>query len=125
MFLLFSVRTEMNSFWLLLFIVNFYSRINIFNIVFSNMIRVVSDNILRICIQESLLILKFRVLLQTLSEYNNLLVAKKFTRLVQGNICVQDEDMVNPMYTLALIQHHVERISYKTNLSYQIVSPYY
>ena len=89
------------------------------------MIRVVSDNILRICIQESLLILKFRVLLQTLSEYNNLLVAKKFTRLVQGNICVQDEDMVNPMYTLALIQHHVERISYKTNLSYQIVSPYY
>ena len=46
-------------------------------IVLSN-ISVVSDNILRICIQESLLILKKNiVLLHTLSAYNSLLVRYK------------------------------------------------
>ena len=33
MFLLFSVWTEMNSFWLLLFIIKLYSRINIFKFI--------------------------------------------------------------------------------------------
>ena len=47
-------------------------------IVLSNIISVVSDNILRICIQEPLLILKkFIVLLHTLSAYNSLLVHYK------------------------------------------------
>ena len=47
-------------------------------IVLSNIISVVSDNILRICIQEPLLISKkFIVLLHTLSAYNSLLVRYK------------------------------------------------
>ena len=47
-------------------------------IVLSNIINVVSDNILRMCIQEPLLILKrFIVLLHTLSTYNSLLVRDK------------------------------------------------
>ena len=47
-------------------------------IVLSNMITVVSDNILRISIQEPLLILtKFIVLLHTLSAYNSLFVRLK------------------------------------------------
>ena len=48
-------------------------------IVLSNIISVVSDNILRICIQEPLLILKntYIVLLHTLSAYNSLLVRYK------------------------------------------------
>ena len=46
--------------------------------VISNTISVVSDNILRICIQKPLLILtKFIVLLHTLSAYNSLLVRYK------------------------------------------------
>ena len=47
-------------------------------IVLANIISVVSDNILRIDIQEPLLILKkFIVLLHTLSAYNSLLVSYK------------------------------------------------
>ena len=47
-------------------------------IVLSNIISVVSDNILRICIQEPLLISKkIIVLFHTLSAYNNLLVRYK------------------------------------------------
>ena len=47
-------------------------------IVLSNIISVASDNILRICIQEPLLISKkFIVLLHTLSAYNSLLVRYK------------------------------------------------
>ena len=47
-------------------------------IVLSNIISVVSDNILRICIQEPLLILKKVIgLLHTLSAYNSLLVRYK------------------------------------------------
>ena len=39
------------------------------------------------------------------------MIAKQsFTRLIPGNVCVQAEDMVKPMKTLVLIQHHVERI---------------
>ena len=48
------------------------------HIVLSNIISLVSDNILRICIQEPLLILKtFKVLFHTLSAYNSLLVRCK------------------------------------------------
>ena len=47
-------------------------------IVLSNIISAVSDDILRICIQEPLLILqKFIVLLHTLSAYNSLFVRYK------------------------------------------------
>ena len=48
------------------------------NIVLSNIINVVSDNILLICIQESLLMSKkVIVLFHTLSAYNSLLVRYK------------------------------------------------
>ena len=53
---------------------------------------------------------KIIALLHTLSAYNSLLVRFTFTRLIPGNVCVQDEGMVKPTYTLVLIQHHVERI---------------
>ena len=54
-------------------------------IVLSNIISVVSDNISRICIKESLLILKkIMVLLHTLS-------AIKFTRLITGNVCLHKQ----------------------------------
>ena len=36
--------------------------------------------------------------------------AINFTRLIPGTVCVQAEGMLNPMKTLVLIQHHVERI---------------
>ena len=36
--------------------------------------------------------------------------AVKFTRLIPGNVCEQDEGMVMPVYTLLLIQQHAERI---------------
>ena len=81
-------------------------------IVLSNIISVVSDNILRICIQEPLLILKtFIVLLHTLSAYNSLLVRYKvYSSDPRECLCTQAEGMVKPMKTLVLIQHHVERI---------------
>ena len=80
-------------------------------IVLSNIISVVSDSILRICIQESFLILKkiCIVLLHTLSAYNSLLVRYK-VYLSDPRECLftQTEDMVKPMKTLVLIQHHVK-----------------
>ena len=81
-------------------------------IVLSNIISVVSDSILRICIQEPLLILKkFIVLLHTLSAYNSLLVRYKvYSSDPRECLCTQAEGMVKPMKTLVLIQHHVERI---------------
>ena len=67
-------------------------------IVHSDIISVVSDNILRVCIQESLLILKkFIVLLHTLSVYNSLLVRYKvYSSLYPGNVCVQADAIVKP-----------------------------
>ena len=81
-------------------------------IVLSNIISVASDNILRICIQEPLLMSKkFIVLLHTLSAYITAYSTDiKFTRLIPGNVCVQAEGMLKPMKTLVLIQHHFERI---------------
>ena len=81
-------------------------------IVLSNIISVASDSILRICIQEPLLILKkFIVLLHTLSAYNSLLVRYKvYSSDPRECLCTQAEGMVKPMKTLVLIQHHVERI---------------
>ena len=62
-------------------------------IVVSNIISVVSDNILRICIQEPLLISKkFIVLLDTLSVYNSLLVrCKVYSSDPRECLCVQAE----------------------------------
>ena len=81
-------------------------------IVLSNIISVVSNSILRICIQEPLLILKkIIVLLHTLSAYNSLLVRYKvYLSDPRECLCTQAEGMVKPMKTLVLIQHHVERI---------------
>ena len=74
-------------------------------IVLSNIISVVSDNVLRICIQEHLLILKtFIVLLHTLSAYNSLLVRYKvYSSDTRECLCTQAEGMVKPMKTLVLI----------------------
>ena len=70
-------------------------------IVLSNTIDVVSDNILRTCIQEPLLILKkiyfFFILNQHITAY---LPAIKFTRLIPGNVCVQADSMLKSMKTL-------------------------
>ena len=81
-------------------------------IVLSNIISVVSDNILRICIQEPLLISKkIIVLLHTLSAYNSLLVRYKvYSSDPRECLCTQPEGMLKPIKTLVLIQHHVERI---------------
>ena len=81
-------------------------------IVLSNIISVVSGSILRICIQEHILILKeFIVLFHTLSACNSLQVRYKIY-LSDPRECLftQVEGMVKPMKTLLLIQHHVERI---------------
>ena len=63
--------------------------------VLSNIISIVSDNILRICIQEPLLILKnflfFFILCQHITVYSSII---KFTRLIPGNICAQAKVMV-------------------------------
>ena len=71
-----------------------------------------SDNILHICIQEPLLILKkILLLLHTLSVYNSLLVRDKvYSSDPRECLCAQAEGMVKPLKTLVLIQHHVERI---------------
>ena len=81
-------------------------------IVLSNTISVVSDNILRICFQESLVILKrVIVLLRTLSAYNSLLARYNiYSSDPYECLCTQAEGMIEPMKTLVLIQHHVERI---------------
>ena len=67
-------------------------------IVLSNIISVVSDNILHICIQEPLLISKkFIVLLHTLSAYITAYSSPiKVTCLISGNVCVQAEGMLKP-----------------------------
>ena len=80
-------------------------------IVLSNIISVASDNILRICIQEPLLISKkFIVLLHTLSAYNSLLVRCKVYSPDPMECFLQAEGMLKPMKTLVLIQHRVARI---------------
>ena len=81
-------------------------------IVLSNIISVVSDNILCICIQEPILILKkFIVLFHTLSAYSSLLVRYKvYSSDPRECLCKQAEGMVKSMKTLLLIKHHVERI---------------
>ena len=53
---------------------------------------------------------KFIVLLLLYQHITAYLFAVKFTCLVPGNVCVQDEGMLKPMYTFVLIQHHVERM---------------
>ena len=74
-------------------------------IVLSNIISVVSDNILRICIQEPLLILKqIIVLFHALSAYKSLLVRYKvYSSDPRECLCSQAEGMVKPMKTLVLI----------------------
>ena len=81
-------------------------------IVLSNTISVISDNILRMCIQEALLIpKKIIVLLHALSAYKSLLVRYKVhSSDPRGCLCTQHEGMLKPMKTLVLIQHHVKRI---------------
>ena len=78
----------------------------------SNIKSVLSNSILRIFIQEPLLILKkFIVLLHTLSAYNSLLVRYKvYSSNLTECLRTQVEGMVKPMKTLVFIQHHVERI---------------
>ena len=74
-------------------------------IVLSNIISVVSDNILCILIQESLMILKkFIVILHTLSAYNSVFVCYKvYSSDPEECLCTQAEGMVKPMKTLVLI----------------------
>ena len=72
-------------------------------IVLSNIITVVSDNVLRICIQEPLLILKKFIVLQTLSAYSSLLVRCKVDSSDPREcLCAQAEAVVKPMKTLIL-----------------------
>ena len=86
-------------------------------IVFSNIISVVSDNILRICIQEPLLIPKklqsFFILYQHITAYSS---AIKFTCLIPGNVCVPAEGTLKSMKTLVLIRHHAEIILQKSTI---------
>ena len=49
----------------------------------------------------------FFILYQYITGYSS---AIKFTRPIQGNVCVRVEGILKPMKTLVLIQHHVERI---------------
>ena len=81
------------------------------HIVLFNITSVASDNILRICIQEPLLISKKFIVLFILYEHITAYSsAIKFSRLIPGNVSKQAEGMVKPMKTLALIQHHIKRI---------------
>ena len=57
-------------------------------IVLSNVISVVSDNILRICIQEPILISKNLKFFFTLYQHIAAYFAMKFTRLIPGNVSV-------------------------------------
>ena len=74
-------------------------------IVLSNIISVVSDSILRICIQEPLLILKKNIVLfHILSAYNSLLVRYKvYSSNPREYLCPKAEGIVKPMKTLVLI----------------------
>ena len=47
--------------------------------------------------------------------------AIKFTLLIPGNVCVQDEGMVKPMYWPSIMSKESYK---KINFSYQIVSLY-
>ena len=78
-------------------------------IVLSNIISVVSDSVLRICIQEPLLILKtFIVLLHISSAYNILLIRYKvYSSDPRKSLFTQAEGIVKSMKTLVLIQHRV------------------
>ena len=80
--------------------------------VLSNITSVASGSTSRICIQEPLLIFKkIIVLLHTLSAYNSLVVSYNvYSSDSRECLDTQAEGMVKPMKTLALIQHHVERI---------------
>ena len=85
-------------------------------IVLSNIISVVSNNILRICIQEPLLILKKLFLFILCHHVTACSFAIKFPRLITGNYCTQTEVMIKPIKTFVLIQHHVEIILWKNKL---------
>ena len=81
-----------------------------------DIISVASDNILRICVQETLLISKKSIVLfHTLyAEYNSLLVRNKvYSSNPRECFCTQSEGMLKPMKTLVLIQHHFQRILQK------------
>ena len=71
-------------------------------IVLSNIISVASGNILRICIQEPLLISKnFIIFLHTLLAYNSLLVRYKvYSSDPKKCLCTQPEGMLTSMKTL-------------------------
>ena len=80
-------------------------------IVLSNIISVVSDNILRMYSGTPLDFKKCIVLLHTLSACNSLLVRYKvYSSDPRECLCTQLEGMLKSMKTLVLIQHHVERI---------------
>ena len=68
-------------------------------IVLSNMTNVVSDSILRICIQEPLLMSKkIIVLLLTLSAYNSLLIRYKvYSSDPRECLCTQPEGMMKTL----------------------------
>ena len=78
-------------------------------IVFSNIISVVSDSILRISIQGPLLILKKSIVfLHTLSGYKSLLVRYKvYSSDPKECFCTQAKGMVKPMKTLVLTQRYL------------------
>ena len=93
-------------------------------IVLSNIISVVSDNILRICIQEHFLILKnFVVFLHTLSACKGLLTHYKNLSSNPRNVCIQSKGMARPMKTLVLIDpapfrnNLIKKESFHTKLS--------
>ena len=66
-------------------------------IVLSDTISVVLDNILRIYIQGPLFILKELIVLLLYQDITVYLTAIKLTRLIPGNVFVQDECMMKPM----------------------------
>ena len=82
-----------------------YHQINDFEIhtalatILSNIISIVSYNILSICIQESLLISKKLIVL----------LHKVYSSDPRECLCTQAEDIVKSMQTLVLIQHNFER----------------
>ena len=78
-------------------------------IVLSNTTSVASDSILRICIPETLLILKKIIILL----HNSLLIRYKvYSSDSRECLHTQAEGMVKPIKTLVslLIHHHVERV---------------
>ena len=91
-------------------------------IVFSNIISVVSDNILRICIQEPLLISKkFIFLVHILSAYITTYSSDiKFIRLIPENVYVQAEGMLKPMKTWSST---ISKGFYKKNCNTKLSAP--